>query len=186
MDSTYMKTGEAAKFFGVSSKTLERWRQKGNIKAINPTGGCWYYSMQDLNCDKKNYIYARISSKDYLANLEKQCLYLKSLYPSYEIITDIDSSLHNDRPGLDSLFKAAHNKMLGKVVVAHKDVISRFSYELIEYIITKNNGELVNLNNPEYSSDYEITNDVNIVLSSARGHRRCISESEVETANPSL
>lgn len=182
MHSTFMKTGEAAKYFGVSSKTLERWRQKGNIRAINPTGGCWYYSMQDLTCEKKNYIYARISSKDYQSNLEKQCAYLKTLYPSYELVTDVDSSLHNNRPGLDSILQAAHNKMVGKVVVAHKDILSRFSYELIEYIITKNEGEIINLNNAEYSSDYEIVSDVKVILAAAPpGHRKYLSESEVES-----
>jgi len=178
----FYENWRSCKIFWSVFKDIGKMETKGNIRAINPTGGCWYYSMQDLSCEKKNYIYARISSKDYQSNLEKQCEYLKALYPSYEIVTDVDSSLHNNRPGLDSLLRAAHNKMVGKVVVAHKDIISRFSYELIEYIITKNDGEIINLNNAEYSSDYEIVNDVKVILASASpGRRKYLSESELES-----
>ena len=47
-----------------------------------------------------------------------------------------------------------------KVVIFHKDVLVKFSYEIIEYLCQINNVEIESINNTEYKQDQELTDDL--------------------------
>ncbi len=51
-DDTLVKSGEAAKKLGISSRTLNRWRDSGKINPIRRNGYC-YYSLQQINLINK-------------------------------------------------------------------------------------------------------------------------------------
>lgn len=178
-ESNYIKTGEAKEFFGISYKTLERWRKAGKIKALNPTGGCWYYAIDSVSghgnrIPKRNFLYARVSTRNQISDLDRQCKYLRSIYPenNYELVRDVCSGLNFKRKGLETILECADKKTIGKVVVAYKDRLARFGFQLLERIITRAGGELVVLNNQECSPEQEFTNDlISIITSfSARIH----------------
>ncbi len=90
----------------------------------------------------------------------------------FELVRDICSGLNFKRKGLETILECADQKTIGKVVVAYKDRLSRFGFQLLERIISKGGGELVVLNNQECSPEQEFTNDlVSIITSfSARIH----------------
>jgi predicted site-specific integrase-resolvase len=60
---------------------------------------------------------------------------MKELYPDYKIIEDIGSGINFNRKGIRKIIDLAINNKINKVVVAYKDRLTRFGFELIEDII---------------------------------------------------
>jgi predicted site-specific integrase-resolvase len=56
------------------------------------------------------------------------------------------------RKGLQTILELSMSGNLGEVVVSHKDRLSRFAFELIEWIIKRNRGTLVVLDRSEHQS----------------------------------
>lgn len=62
---------------------------------------------------------------------------MKNKYPTYELIEDIGSGINFNRKGLRKIIKYGIEGMIDTVVVAYKDRLTRFVYELIEDIINE-------------------------------------------------
>ena len=60
--------------------------------------------------------------------------YLLAQDKPFEIVTDIGSGINYRRKGLQELIKGMANRSISKVVVLYKDRLTRFGFELIEYI----------------------------------------------------
>ena len=72
---------------------------------------------------------------------------MKELFPDYKIIEDIGSGINFNRKGIRKIIDLAINKKINKVVVAYKDRLTRFGFELIEDIIKKySNGTIEIIN----------------------------------------
>lgn len=109
----------------------------GKIKVTKTDGGHRRYVYND-DTDKKEtklkFIYTRVSSKKQQSDLERQIKYLQKLYPDYRVISDIGSGLNFNRKGLNNLLEAIITGTVEEVVVAHKDRLCGFGFELIENI----------------------------------------------------
>ena len=142
----------------VSKETLRLWAESGKIKVTKTDGGHRRYVYND-DTDKKEtklkFIYTRVSSKKQQSDLERQIKYLQKLYPDHRVISDIGSGkiflkqifsiknkisidilffsgLNFNRKGLNNLLEAIVTGTVEEVVVAHKDRLCRFGFELIE------------------------------------------------------
>ncbi len=87
-------------------------------------------------------IYARVSSSDQRKDLERQVEYLTSYcsakgYKLVRIITDIASGLNAKRKGLQKLFKLVSEREVDVVLITHKDRLTRFGYEYLEYFFNQ-------------------------------------------------
>lgn len=72
---------------------------------------------------------------------------MKELFPDYKIIEDIGSGINFNRKGIRKIIDLAINNKINKVVVAYKDRLTRFGFELIEDIIKKySNGTIEIIN----------------------------------------
>ena len=56
---------------------------------------------------------------------------MKKKYPSYEIISDIGSGLNMNREGLKKIIDSGIKGEIEILIVAYKDRLVRFGYELI-------------------------------------------------------
>ncbi|KAJ3214449.1 hypothetical protein HK099_006878, partial [Clydaea vesicula] len=82
-------------------------------------------------------------------------------YSSFHVIQDIGSGINFKRKGLQKILDACLQKSIGTVVVAHKDRLARFGFELIEYIIKKAGGDLKVVNDDfNKSSEQELSEDI--------------------------
>lgn len=73
---------------------------------------------------------------------------MKNLYPNYLIIKDIGSGINFNRKGLRLIIKYAISGIINNVVVAYRDRLTRFGFELIEDLIKEySNGSIIILNN---------------------------------------
>jgi predicted site-specific integrase-resolvase len=65
-------------------------------------------------------------------------------YPNYEIIEDIGSGINFNRKGLRKIIKLGIEGKINKLIVAYKDRLTRFGFELIEDLIKEySNGEII-------------------------------------------
>ena len=94
-------------------------------------------------------------------DLERQKDFFRQQYPTYELVTDIGSGINWKRKGLNSILDASMLGYIEEVVVAHRDRLSRFAFELIEHILVTNKVKLVVLDSStEESQDNELADDI--------------------------
>ena len=133
----------------------------------------------DLFEDKLNICYIRVSTNGQKDDLKRQREVMESLYKDYKIIEDIGSGLNLNKKGLRKIIDLAINGKINKLVIAHKDRLVRFGYELIEDLIKKySNGEIIIINEKEKNKNpqEELVNDVlqimNVYVAKMNGLRR--------------
>ena len=72
---------------------------------------------------------------------------MKKLYPDYNIIEDVGSGINFNRKGIRKIIDLAISGKINKIVVAYKDRLTRFGFELIEYMVKKySNGTIEIIN----------------------------------------
>jgi excisionase family DNA binding protein len=128
------KPNELASKLKVSKETLRLWAEQGKIKTTKTDGGHrrYIYDKIDKKEQKVNFIYTRVSSKKQQHDLERQIKFLQKLYPKYTVISDISSGLNFHRRGLNKILGAVLTGTVGEIVVAYRDRLCRFGFELIE------------------------------------------------------
>ena len=195
----YIGGKQASKELGVHQRTLYLWEEKGVIETIRTPGGKRLYNVAkfqeeyikikkndfineeniDLFEDKLNICYIRVSTNGQKDDLKRQREVMESLYKDYKIIEDIGSGLNLNKKGLRKIIDLAINGKINKLVIAHKDRLVRFGYELIEDLIKKySNGEIIIINEKEKNKNpqEELVNDVlqimNVYVAKMNGLRR--------------
>jgi len=113
---------------------------------------------------------------------------MKKLYPKYEIIEDIGSGLNLNKRGIRRVIKMGIEGKINELIVAYKDRLTRFGYELIENIIKDySGGRIIILNNPKaLKPEVELVNDVmalmNVYVAKMNGLRRYKSTISIKTS----
>jgi putative resolvase len=162
MENNYVNTKTAKNILGVHVLTLHNWEKKGYIETIRTPGGHRLYNVEkylknkseinlpseiEENIDdktKENICYIRVSTLGQKDDLQRQKEYMKNKYPTYEIIEDIGSGINLNRRGLRKIIKKAIAGKIGKLVIAYKDRLTRFGYDLIEDLIKEySNGKII-------------------------------------------
>ena len=168
----FMSIGKFAKAVGVTTTTLRRMHESGELIPAHITkGGTRYYStaqlkqLHDVSKEEKRVIgYCRVSTSSPKDDLETQISNIKTyMYAkgySFEMITDIDSGINYKRKGLQELIKKINHQEISKVVILYKDRLMRFGYELIEYLCEINNIEIEIVDHTEQSKEQELTDDL--------------------------
>jgi len=103
---------------------------------------------------------------------------MQEKFPTYEIIKDIGSGLNYKRKGLQLIIEKAINGEVEELIIAYKDRLTRFGYELIEDLIKKySNGKIIILNSTEEKTPMEeLTKDIlsimNVYVAKINGLRK--------------
>jgi len=172
MPVNYVPPRIAATRLGVSTRTLERWLESGKIEGIFTQGGQRRYNLDSVipvltgnPTDTRSIIlYARVSSRSQKSDLEQQVQFLKSHYPEAEIITDIGSGLNFKRKGLQALLDRVLTNTCKLIVVAHKDRLCRFGFDLISWLCARQQAEILVLNKANLSPEREMVEDILAII----------------------
>lgn len=127
---------------------------------------------------KINVCYCRVSSRKQSGDLERQILYMKRKYPTHIIISDIGSGLNYKRNGLKKIINLAITGQINELVIAYKDRLVRFGYEIFEHIIQDySNGKIIITNkSEEQTPTEELVKDVisimNVYVAKINGLRK--------------
>jgi len=120
-------------------------------------------------------IYARVSSSDQRKDLKRQVEYLTSYctakgYKLVDTITDIASGLNTRRKGLQKLFKLVSNRKVDVVLVTHKDRLTRFGYEYLEYFFSQFGARIEAIHGDEKKdTQQELVEDLIAIITSFAG-----------------
>lgn len=165
----YVSTKQARELLDITTATLRNWDKDNKIKTIRNPSGARMYALADIHHilgwdipnEKKRYIYCRVSSKKQTDDLKRQEDFLKSSYPDYTIISDVGSGINWKRPGFKTILVNTMQGNVEEVVVAHRDRLCRFAFELIEWIFNSFKTKLTVLDQKSCKSDQdELTDDI--------------------------
>ena len=173
-----MDAEAASSLLGVHRKTLIRWAKNNLILGSRPNpNGKWIFDVSNVagvrtsssststSVGSIDAIYARVSTRKQLDDLESQVSRLKAKYPDHVVFTDCASGLNFKRKGLLSLLQLAFEKRLRVVRVAHRDRLCRFAFDLLEYVF-KVHGAHVSVESGDIPSsvESELAEDVLAVI----------------------
>ena len=157
----FVAIGEAAEALGVSITTLRRWELEGKLIPERTAFGHRRYDLSQLKptlChagldDRRTIAYARVSSHDQKADLERQKqvleLYCAKQGWTFEVIGDLGSGMNYHKKGLKSLLNNIIEVCIGRLVITHKDRLLRFGAELVFAICEAKQVEVIILNQGE-------------------------------------
>jgi predicted site-specific integrase-resolvase len=161
----FINTRKACQQLGVHPNTLRAWDKAGKIKTMRTPGGIRMYDLASLETDTRiKVIYARVSSRGQKDDLKRQIEHLRTRYPGHELIEDIGSGLNFKRTGFNALLERIMSGGISEVVVAHKDRLCRFGYELFATIAGKYNCRIVVLDETQLSPQNELVQDIISIL----------------------
>lgn len=187
---------QAAEILGVHQRTLYLWEKKGLIETVRTPGNKRLYNvnkfLEDNKCkenicnnlddlDKEtrlNIAYIRVSSQNQKDDLERQKQLMVHKFPNHIIIEDIGSGLNLNKRGIRKIIHLAIEGKINELVVAYRDRLTRFGFELIEEIINKySKGKIVILSEPEkLEPEEEIVKDImsimNVYVAKINGLRK--------------
>ena len=149
-----MKLSKYAQKLGVSYRTVWRLWKAGKLDAYQlPTGTIIVKEEIKDKLPDKVCIYARVSSSENKDNLKKQAARLKEYsiarsYKIYKIIEEIGSGVNDNRKKLNQLLS---DKNYNKIVVEHKDRLTRLGFNYIQILFNQLGKEIEVVN--------EATND---------------------------
>jgi putative resolvase len=116
---------------------------------------------KESNVEKQKICYCRVSSIGQKNDLERQITYMQEQYPKHSIVSDIASGINFKRKGLRAILELASQGVLSEVVVAYRDRLCRFAFELIEWLLHSNGVKLVVLNESlDSSGNNELVEDL--------------------------
>lgn len=191
----FVKRQEALKTLGICYQTLYKITKKKEIDTIK-VGENTLYNINKylreknvLHKERIKICYCRVSSNKQKEDLERQIKYMKEKFPTYIVIQDIGSGLNYKRKGLQEIMEKAINGEIEELVIAYKDRLTRFGYEMIEWLISKySNGKIIIINKTEEETPVEeLTNDIvsimNVYVAKVNGLRKYKTHIKEEIKN---
>ena len=183
-----LKISEAAEYLNVSIDTLRKWDKYNKLKPLETAGGHRRYDTDTLddfigkkkkNLEETHIIcatYARVSSNEQnqKGDLDRQSQRLseycakKGLLVTY-IIKDVGSGLNDNRSGFNKLTELIIQNKVNKLVVEHKDRLTRFQFNFIKKMFESYGCEVVVINDIDVSSEEELATDIISLMASFSG-----------------
>lgn len=169
---------KACEVLGIHGNTLRRWAEEGRIGYVRAKGRKRLYDVEGFLKkgqgvkSRRDVCYCRVSSPKQKDDLARQVKYMSDKFPEHDIVSDVASGLNFKRKGLLSLLESVSSGDVGEIVVAHRDRLCRFGFELIRWLCDKHDTRLVVLDESSMSPSEELAQDVLAVLGvfSARMH----------------
>jgi len=167
---TYCSTRAACKFLDVTADTLRRWDRAGRITALRTAGNVRRYLVSDIKAmagskpTSTRYVYCRVSSHKQKDDLERQVAAMASKFPDHEVVRDVGSGLNFKRRGLLAILRAVEDGSVKEIVVASRDRLARFGFELISWICDQHATKLVVLEQSDGSPESELADDLMSII----------------------
>jgi putative resolvase len=163
-----MRLSQYAKQMNVSYKTAFRWWRAGRLDAYQLDTGTIIVRdpRPETPSSKGIALYARVSTQGQKADLDRQIERLKTYaasrgYQVTKIVQEIGSSMNDTRP---KLLKLLTDPQIGKIVVEHRDRLTRFGFVYIEQLLEMQ-GRTVEVMFPT-ETKHDLVDDFMVVITS--------------------
>jgi putative resolvase len=181
-----MKLSQYAKKVGVTYRTAFRWWQNGDIKGYQLPSGTIVVTEGEERQESRAgqvVIYARVSSHEHRANLERQAERLEDYcaakgYQVSRVVKEIGSGVNDTRAKFLALLE---DQRIHTIVVEHKDRATRFGFRYLDTLLKGQGRTLEVVNLEENNREDLLTDLVSIIYSFAArlyGQRRAKRKTE--------
>jgi predicted site-specific integrase-resolvase len=156
MGITRKKLSTWAEEKGVHYRTALSWVRDGLMPLpVERTPGGHIRVIEGEKTTTRTVLYARVSSSDQKADLERQVDRLRIFaaakgYEGVEVVSEIGSGLNGHRRRLLALLS---DTAVGRIVVEHRDRLARFGVEYIEAALVAQGREVVVVESGEHKLD---------------------------------
>ena len=186
-----MRAKEWAALEGLHEQTVWKWCREGRMPVpVERVGGLWlvhdpkYEAPPAPTAGRRTVCYARVSSSDQKANLQRQVDRLKAFAINLgafdvEVVSEIGSGLNDKRRKLNRVLA---DPTVGTIIVEHRDRLARVNAGLVESALEASGRRLIVVDDSELDDDLE--HDVTEVLTSfcARLYGRRAAKNKAEAA----
>ena len=157
--------------YNISPQYLYALKKNGKVKTKPFLGSqVLILDPESSDSDKSVCIYARVSTPKQKTDLDNQIKFLrqylvsKGLNPEY-VYSDIASGMNEDRKGLNEMMSDIISGKISKVVISHKDRLTRFGFGYLKTIFSRYNTEIeiVNLEDEKSFQD-ELSEDLIAII----------------------
>lgn len=168
------RIGEFADKVGRSTSTIRRWEREGRITAKRSSGGQRYFDESDVRAalridipdkDRVTVVYCRVSSASQKDDLESQRRAMETFclgagVPVDEWVTEIGGGMNFKRKKFLNILDRMSDGEIKHLVVAHKDRMTRFGFDMIEHIAARNGCKITIANAESLSPQQELVADL--------------------------
>ena len=170
--------GEAAKRLGKTVKTLQRWDRNGLLVAMKTPTGRRTYTLEmlraamgvaDVPSDRIAVAYCRVSSQSQRPDLKNQRRVVEDFcvakgLANVEFIEEIGGGLNFKRPLFLNLIDSIVASEVSHLIVAHKDRLARFGFELLSHLCKSHGCQLLVIDSEQLSPEVEMTQDLMTIV----------------------
>ena len=175
MGSNY-RINEFAKRVGRSVSTIRRWESEGKLKAKRLPSGHRYFDESDVRAllggapEKKDIVvYCRVSSAGQKDDLASQVaameLYCRSAaIPVDHWVQEVGGGMNFKRKQFLAIVDRVQRGEIQKLLIAHKDRLMRFGFDLFRHIAVEHGCEIVVVNQESLSPQQEMVEDLMAIV----------------------
>ena len=170
--------GEFAKRVGVAVHTLQRWDREGRLRPKRTLSNRRYYTEEDVATvlgnvlpvrQKKIVVYCRVSSPTQKVDLAHQRQVLEQFCSAQgfavdDWIEEIGGGLNFKRKHFLTLVDGIVAREIGILVIAHKDRLTRFGFDLLAHLCEVHHCELLVMNTESLSPEQEMVQDLMAII----------------------
>jgi putative resolvase len=152
-----MKANEVLKILKICRQTLSNYVKSGKIKVSKLRNGYYdyddesVYSFLNITLERKNIIYARVSTYKQKVDLSNQvtqlinyCNINKIKYD--KVYQEINSGVDFDRNEFTDIVNDVINKKINNIYITHKDRLSRLSFLTLENMFNQFGTKIIVIN----------------------------------------
>jgi len=167
-EEKYVTSSAIRRKYAISNATLVNWANGDKVRTLRLSErGKRIYNANDvakaLGVDNspsafsatqiplKKVCYARVSSAKQAQDLERQATALQKANPNHAIIKEIGSGINWKRPKFLALLDSVMRGEVDEIVVAHRDRVARFAFDLILHICRQFKCKILVLNTSDTS-----------------------------------
>ncbi len=173
-----LTTGQAATYLKRHPKTLQGWDRAGALPAHRTSTGRRYWLKADLDCylgrttatrERTAVAYCRVSSQAQRPDLKNQRSVLEDFcavrgLANVEFITEIGGGLNFKRKGFLAIIDRLVRSEISHLVVAHRDRLTRFGFDLLKHLCETHGCELLVLDQEKLSPEREMVEDLMTIV----------------------
>ena len=170
--STY-NVRQFANLIGVSVGTLQRWDRQGRLKPQRTPGNRRLYTDEHLALvgrasrisGRITAAYARVSSQAQKPDLDNQIRVLEQFCAANgwavdEWVKEVGGGLNFNRKHFLRILDAVVLGRIERLIVAHRDRLCRFGFEMVEHLCRTHDCDLVVMNQESLSPEQEMVQDM--------------------------
>lgn len=197
------RINEFAARIGRSTSTVRRWESEGKLIAKRLPSGHRYFDESDVRAmlggapeRRLTVVYCRVSSAGQKDDLESQVKAMEAYCLAGAIAVDewikeVGGGMNFKRKQFLHLLDRIQRGEISKVLIAHKDRLVRFGFDLLEHLALEQGCEIVVVNQETLSPEQEMVEDLLAIvhtfscrLYGIRKYKKQLKEDYPQTKEP--